>query len=208
MTLKLILESHPVPSLKEIVKKKNQDIRKEINNELKEETREKRKEMQDKLLIDIKGLKKDKSEIIKVMMKHAKRFKDVEKFREQTEDEIESNLEILQEDLNSITKQYLQKKDVDQLKRNVDKLFKKAKIMKLKQKTTRPKMIESILADVKEQDAVRNQILKKKKRKMIIVQDRDSFTIKRVVIKEEDKKKKVRKIKGTIQKNKMTNYLE
>ena len=81
-------------------------------------------------------------------------------------------------------------------------------MMKLKQKTTRPKMIESILADVKEQDAVRNEILKKKKKKMIIVQDRDSFTVRRVVIKEEDKKKKVRKIKGTIQKNKMTNYLE
>ena len=62
MTLKLILESHPVPSLKEIVKKKNQEIRKEINNELKEETKEKRKGMQDKLLIDIKGLKKDKPE--------------------------------------------------------------------------------------------------------------------------------------------------
>ncbi len=202
-SLKQILETHPVPSLKEIVKKKNQEIRKEINNELKEETREKRAEMQSKLLIDIKGLKKDKPEIIKRMLLHSKRFKDVEKFKEQSEEEIESNLEILQEDLNAITKQYLQKKDMDQLKRNVDKLFKKSKMMNLKQKTTRPKLMESILADAKEQDAVRNEILKKKKRKMVIVQDKDSFKVQRVIIKEQPKKlkKKIRKIKGKVSEN-------
>jgi hypothetical protein len=57
---------------------------------------------------------------------------------------IESHLLELEEDINKIEKQFIIKKDLDQLYRNVHALDKKSKSLNLKSLITKPKLLELI----------------------------------------------------------------
>tara|TARA_R100000654_G_scaffold32892_2_gene57912 strand:+ start:3206 stop:3529 length:324 start_codon:yes stop_codon:yes gene_type:complete len=57
---------------------------------------------------------------------------------------IEEHLEILQEDIRKIEKQFILKKDLDQLKRNVHKLVDKSTKLNLKNSMSKPKLFETI----------------------------------------------------------------
>ena len=59
-------------------------------------------------------------------------------------DNIEDHLEIIQEDVRKIEKQYLIKQDQDQLKRNIHKLSEKSKKLNLTNLISKPKMFEVI----------------------------------------------------------------
>ena len=59
-------------------------------------------------------------------------------------EDIESHLLELEEDINKIEKQFIIKKDLDQLYRNVHALDKKSKSLNLKSLITKPKLLELI----------------------------------------------------------------
>ena len=61
-----------------------------------------------------------------------------------SDNSIIDNLEIIQDDLRKIEKQYMVKLDQDQLKRNVHKLVEKAEGLNLKNVITRPKIFNVI----------------------------------------------------------------
>lgn len=61
-----------------------------------------------------------------------------------SEDSIINNLEIIQEDLRKIEKQYIINPDQDKLLRNVHKLIEKSDKLDLKNIVTRPKIFEII----------------------------------------------------------------
>tara|TARA_R100000734_G_scaffold18690_2_gene16167 strand:+ start:3244 stop:3552 length:309 start_codon:yes stop_codon:yes gene_type:complete len=63
---------------------------------------------------------------------------------ENNEDTIISNLEILQDDIRKIEKQFQIKQDLDQLKRNIHKLHDKSSKLELKNLLTKPKLINLV----------------------------------------------------------------
>ena len=63
---------------------------------------------------------------------------------EKSELNIEETLEVLQEDIRKIEKQFIIKKDLDQLKRNVHKLVDKSTKLNLKHAMSKPKLFETI----------------------------------------------------------------
>ena len=64
--------------------------------------------------------------------------------KEKEEINVEDSLEILQEDIRKIEKQFIIKKDLDQLKRNVHKLVDKSNKLNLKNAMSKPKLFETI----------------------------------------------------------------
>lgn len=61
-----------------------------------------------------------------------------------SEENIINNLEILQEDIRKIEKQFQIKQDLDQLKRNIHKLQEKSSKLELKNLLTKPKLINLV----------------------------------------------------------------
>jgi len=68
-----------------------------------------------------------------------------------SEDLIINNLEIIQEDLRKIEKQYIINPDQDKLLRNVHKLIEKSDKLDLKNIVTRPKIFEIIKNNSKQE---------------------------------------------------------
>ena len=64
--------------------------------------------------------------------------------KENDEINVEDSLEILQEDIRKIEKQFIIKKDLDQLKRNVHKLVDKSNKLNLKNAMSKAKLFETI----------------------------------------------------------------
>tara|TARA_R110002096_G_scaffold366036_2_gene559439 strand:- start:170 stop:499 length:330 start_codon:yes stop_codon:yes gene_type:complete len=85
---------------------------------------------------------------------------------------IEDNLEIIQEDIRNIEKQFIIKKDLDQLKRNVHKIIEKTISLDLKLEMTKPKLVEVIKKNA-------NQI-NRNKTLMVELQSQNKFKIKSV----------------------------
>jgi hypothetical protein len=71
---------------------------------------------------------------------------------ENNEDKIINNLEVLQDDIRKIEKQFLIKQDLDQLKRNVHKLHEKSTKLELKNLVSKPKLIDLIKNNKKDKD--------------------------------------------------------
>ncbi len=71
---------------------------------------------------------------------------------ENDEDKIINNLEILQDDIRKIEKQFQIKQDLDQLKRNVHKLHEKSSKLDLKNLISKPKLVQLIQNNKKERE--------------------------------------------------------
>ena len=69
---------------------------------------------------------------------------------ESDEDKIINNLEILQDDIRKIEKQFKVKQDLDQLKRNIHKLHEKSSKLDLKNLISKPKLVQLIQNNNKE----------------------------------------------------------
>lgn len=71
---------------------------------------------------------------------------------ENDEDKVINNLEILQDDIRKIEKQFQIKQDLDQLKRNVHKLHEKSSKLDLKNLISKPKLVQLIQNNKKERE--------------------------------------------------------
>ena len=60
------------------------------------------------------------------------------------EEDIFDNLEVLQDDIRKIEKQFIIKQDLDQLKRNIHKLQEKSSKLELKNLLSKPKLVNLI----------------------------------------------------------------
>lgn len=94
-----------------------------------------------------------------------------------TEEEIDNHLFNIQEDINKIEKQFIIKKDLDQLYRNVHALDKKSKALNLKGLLSKPKILELI----------KKNALQEKRNKTLIVESHGENKFKFKSVKEKKK---------------------
>lgn len=94
------------------------------------------------------------------------------------------NLEEIQDDIRKIEKQFIIKQDLDQLKRNVHKLYDKSTKLNLKSLISKPKILELVK---------KNSTQKKRSKELYVELDADNkFKFKSI----KDKKKKVVEIEA------------
>jgi len=96
-----------------------------------------------------------------------------------SEDETENHLIDLQNDINKIEKQFIIKKDLDQLYRNVHALEKKSKSLNLKVLNSKPKLFELI----------KKNAIQEKRNKVLIIENHGENKFKFKSLKEKKKVK-------------------